>query len=238
MANECRKQSVCSVAGCGKKHTKFVHLDHDAGRRVGSTGTDGAEVSNASANASAFGSLVSLPIVPVIVNGTHQAYGLLDSGSTNSFVSESLVNKMELAGSEVSYRMNTLSQSIQVNSRTVSLNLSPLSGECQSTLDRALVIPSIPATYSCRSGDLRDFPHLADLPIQTFDHDVHADILIGMDNPHLLMPLEIRCNDQNRLDPYATRTYFGWSGNGPLASTRSSEVYSNFVDVERHIENL
>ena len=28
-SNACRKQSVCSVPGCGRKHTKFLHVYHD-----------------------------------------------------------------------------------------------------------------------------------------------------------------------------------------------------------------
>ena len=26
-SKNCRKTSVCSVSGCGKKHTKFIHVD-------------------------------------------------------------------------------------------------------------------------------------------------------------------------------------------------------------------
>ena len=33
-SKKCRKTSVCSVSGCGKKHTKFIHVDFNDNSRV------------------------------------------------------------------------------------------------------------------------------------------------------------------------------------------------------------
>ena len=69
--------------------------------------------------------------------------------------------------------------------------------------------------------------------------NLQAEILIGMDNAHLLMRLEIKCNENVPNQPYAMRTYFGWTlcvtvdGLNPC-----NNVFSNFVSVDQQVENL
>lgn len=103
-AEECKKDSVCSVPGCGRRHTKFIHVDSPTQRVMDTSGSNkhnnighGLEKSDANdgnaniasnASANAFGTNVYLPIVAVRVNKTSQAYALLDSGSINTFISE------------------------------------------------------------------------------------------------------------------------------------------------------
>ncbi|XP_076057184.1 uncharacterized protein LOC143034699 [Oratosquilla oratoria] len=65
------------------------------------------------------------------------------------------------------------------------------------------------------------------------------DVLIEMDNAWLLKPLEVRGGSgESKHQPYATRTYFGWSVNGPISVGKPRNVGSYFassieVDVER-----
>ena len=63
--------------------------------------------------------------------------------------------------------------------------------------------------------------------------DVQVDVLIGMDNAYALMPLEVRCSSSDRRQPYATRTLFGWSLNGPVDNNSCLQVSSHFVDLGR-----
>ena len=93
----CQRTYRCSVPNCGKKHSKFIHVDTRESRSdVTPTGSNDTcpsvpSGSNASANIDNNKSHVHLPIVPVTCNGgSHIFHALLDSGSTNSFVSESL----------------------------------------------------------------------------------------------------------------------------------------------------
>ena len=65
-----------------------------------------------------------LPIVPVIVNGSSRpVYALLDSVSTNTFVTKQLAQERQLQGKYVQYSMSTLDQSSEVKSTTVSFCL-------------------------------------------------------------------------------------------------------------------
>ena len=48
-ANKCRKPSVCSVPGCGRKHSKFLHTDALSDATFGETNQSGTgEVTNGS----------------------------------------------------------------------------------------------------------------------------------------------------------------------------------------------
>ena len=62
-------------------------------------------------------------------------------------------------------------------------------------------------------------------------------MLIGMDNAHLLIPLEIKLGSKTS-DPYATRTMLGWSLNGPVGDRQNQPVFSHCISVEQQISNL
>lgn len=230
---ECRKQSVCTVPGCGRRHTKFIHVDDIPSRGNNGNGQGTFEASNASANT--FGSAVYLPIVPVIVNGRIRAHALLDSGSTNTFISKSLSTRLGLDGTQISYRMSTLCKQSEMSSRVVEMSLSPEgtgTGDGM-VLKNVLVVDDIPAKYPRQVIDISKYSHLADLPITT---EGKVEILIGMDNAQLIMPIDVRSSPDNQL--YATKTRFGWSLNGPVEGATSSEVCSHFVNIEQQVENL
>ncbi len=115
---------------------------------------------------------------------------------------------------------------------------SPEGGEAVQ-LTNGLVIPDIPARHPSKQIDIRHYPHLSDLPLNNGGKLVKADILIGMDNGHLMIPYEVRCNPNGNNESYATRTYFGWALSGPVAGS-SRQVYANCIQtaIKQHIEVL
>ena len=145
---QCRDPTTCSV--CGRKHSKFIHFDRSQGgddRRpeVSEKDRSNNDVDNNAtvASTSAFGSTVYLPIVTVVVNGEH-ALGLLDTGSTNSFITKSLASRLDLRGKPHSFVMNTVSDSRGTDSMNVSVTLSNCEGSFVQKVDDMLVVPDIP----------------------------------------------------------------------------------------------
>ena len=126
-AHKCRKPSVCSVPGCSRKHTKFLHTDVLTDAMVSETNQPGTGgVTNGSVPSSTVSGNVYLPIVPVKVNHeSHVTYALLDSGSTSAFISQRLASRLSLDGDTVGYRMNTLDRSPNVKSKVVSISVAP-----------------------------------------------------------------------------------------------------------------
>ena len=72
---------------------------------------------------------------------------------------------------------------------------------------------------------LDEYAHLRDLPM--IPGNVKVDILIGKDNPEALIPLEVRRGKEG--DPFAVRTLFGWSVNGPVGDKANKQVTAHFI---------
>ena len=213
--------------GCGRKHTKFIHINEpvDSGNETKQVGSDSikardTEVSDATVvNVStSIGVNVHMPVVEVRVNDQCNTYALLETASTSSFCSQKLVDNFQL---------NTLSQSqSDKTSQIVDLNLiSPNNGEAL-RLTGVYVVEDIP--FKTSSVDVENYPHLQDIPLN-INNDSTVQILIGQDNAEALIPLETRRGKKG--DPFAVRTLFGWSMNGPIAvrDKINQKVISHFV---------
>ena len=235
VSTTCYKQSMCTVPNCNRKHSELLHTDTvDDDNAV----HDDIQVCNIATQRE--GASVYLPLVPVIVNGSsYPVYALLDSGSTNTFVTKQRVQKLKLQGKDVQYNMSTLGQISEVKSTTVSFCLTSVQDDVKFDVMTALAVNSIPVRYSGSVIDIDQYPYLADLDLPRLSSDVRVDILIGMDNADALMPLEVKCSDKQKRQPYATRTLFGWSLNGPVGNlTNSLQVSSHFVNLEQRISKL
>ena len=84
-------------------------------------------------------------------------------------------------------------------------------------------VPKLPVSND--SEDVISFPYLRDLQIQTIDADI--GLLIGCDIPKALEPHETRVSQGE--GPYATRTMFGWTVNGPFVRMGQPQPVCNFV---------
>ena len=144
--------------------------------------------------------------------------------SRTTFVTQQLATQLKLKGKEVSYSVSTLGHSSEVSSKTESINITSVDANQVLKADTVLVVGSIPVRYPTNYVYINLYPHLADLPMPRVGNDVQVDVLIGMDNAYALMPLEVRCSSSDRRQPYATRTLFGWSLNGPVDKLMSAGI--------------
>ncbi len=210
---QCKKPSVCSVPGCGEKHTKFLHE------------IDTEELRDVQAN-TAIDSDVLMPIIPVLVNGRHKVHALLDTGSTGSFCTQEMVEKLGLNKKPVTYTLGTLSASKEIrNTSSVNFEVTDVDSEEVLSLSEVLVIKEIPVSKTPSSVD---FPHLKDVPFTR--GDVKVDLLIGQDNAEALIPLEVIRGQKG--EPFAVKTLFGWTVNGPMSNVTSHRIISNYIKTQ------
>ena len=237
----CRRPTRCTVPDCNQKHTKFIHINNrssDSAVEVNSGNdsivNDGVRLINANVSTN---SDVHMPVIAVSVNHSREVCALLDSGSSNSFITKALVNSLNLSGNVVSYSLNTLSGEQNVKSHAVNVSLSSLDGAESLELHNVYVIDNIPVYTS--TPKIQEYSHFKGL--QLVDGGQEVQILIGQDNAEALIPLEVRRG--NKGDPFATRTLFGWSVNGPDAMSKSinNKVLSNFIcatSIEEKVKQL
>jgi len=182
--SHCRKDSVCSVPGCGQKHTKFIHINQNQNRMQNlsvnsetSRSGNSPQILNANAD---IGAEVFMPVVPVVVNGKRDTFALLDSASSSSFCSRSLVQSLGIQGRSTSYSLSTLSKTAESKQTSVvDLMLASSDGRETLMLYNVLVVDKIPVRCP-PSEALHMYDHLRDLPI--VDRIDDAEILIGQDN--------------------------------------------------------
>ena len=92
----CRRCAMCSVPGCGKRHSKFIHINKDINQGGNSQNNDAdssVRVVNASVSTP---SNVHMPFVAVRVNAGYETCALLDTASSNTFCSQTLVDALKL----------------------------------------------------------------------------------------------------------------------------------------------
>ena len=169
--------------------------------------------------------------VSVVVNESYKTHALLDSDSTNSFITSDAVTSLGLSSKTVIYTKSTVDTPCMTTStKVVNFILYSLDGSKSLTMSNVFVVEEVPYTYSpCR--DLSIYPHLSDVPISPVYPPAKVDLLIGQDNSEALVPLQVLKGNPG--DPFGVLTKFGWTLNSvvPGSSTHcvSHCVVSNFV---------
>ena len=245
---ECRSESTCEAPGCRMKHTKFLHTSRPrADTQRGEQSKESAENKTDATVAACVGTpRVVLPVVKVKITAlsgrSRETFALLDSGSTNTFCQDSLLRDLQSKGEHTNLHLTTLnSKGNKVSTSVHTLQLSDPQGRSKVTVDRVYSRPAIPISTECmvKYEDLEKWEHLKGISVPNQTEGAQVELLIGQDCPHILMPLEVRASEQG--GPFATRTLFGWSINGPLAETTGRSTASvNFVSskLERQVEEF
>ena len=228
---------------CNLNHSTYIHVDDiivnkdvdvdvntvmpSQMQTTNSAGTAGAN----SADDMPSSDYTFMPTVSVVVNESYKTYALLDSGSTNSFITSDAVTSLGLSSKTVIYKHSTVDTPCMTTStKVVNFVLYSLDGTESLSMSNVFVVEEVPYTYSpCR--DLSVYPHLSDIPISPVHPPAKVDILIGQDNSDALVPLQVLKGNPG--DPFSVLTKFGWTLNSVVPGISpdcvSFAVVSNFV---------
>ena len=168
--------------------------------------------------------------VSVVVNKSYKTHALLDSGSTNYFITSDAVKCLALSGKTVTHKRSTVDTLCMTNTKVVNFILYSLDGTESLSMSNVFVVEEVPYTYShCR--DLSIYPHLSDIPISPVHPPAKVDLLIGQDHSEALVPLQVLKGNPG--DPFGVLTKFGWTLNSVVPGISpdcvSLAVGSNFV---------
>ena len=249
-ARFCRTDILCSVADCGGKHHELLHFDRRRAmrpqrqeyspRRPGASNTtqsDGGRVQSHACHATR-SRQVYLPVVPALIQGK-VAYCLLDTGSSCTLITKRFANELGIEGTQVCCNVDTVNSSASWNTEAVEVELKSMDGEQVTRLRNVLVVTDIPAEVPCRTIDLSIYEHLKDLPIEFASTGTCVDVLIGMDHPELLVPLDVRRDVSKSGMPYACLTTLGWALQGPVSDNDRTRVNNvNLKDISERVDIL
>ena len=237
----CPADIVCKK--CSLNHSTYIHVNDvivnkDVDVDVNTvtpvdipTNSSGTTLASNSADDTPGSDYTFMPTVSVVVNESYKTHALLDSGSTNSFITSDAVKCFGLSGKTVIYRHSTVDTLCMTTStKVVNFILYSLDGSKSLTMSNVFVVEEVPYTYSpCR--DLSAYPHLSDIPISPVHPPTKVDILIGQDYSEALVPLQVLKGNPG--DPISVLTKFGWTLNSVVPGSSpdcvSLAVVSNFV---------
>ena len=225
---------------CTLNHSTYIHVDDiivnkDVDVDVNTVMPSQMQTTNSAGTAGA-NSADDMPssdytFMPTVVNESYKTHALLDSDSTNSFITSHAVTSLGLSSKTVIYKHSTVdTPCITTSTKVVNIILFSLDGSKSLTMSNVFVVEEVPYTYSpCR--DLSVYPHLSDIPISPVHPPAKVDILIGQDNSDALVPLQVFKGNPG--DPFAVLTKFGFSLSGVVPDDSSDcvshAIVSNFV---------
>ena len=226
---------------CNLNHSTYTHVDDvivnkDVDVNTVTpvdipTNSSGTTLASNSADVTPSSDYTFMPTVSVVVNESYNTHALLDSGSTNSFITSDAVKCLALSGKTSIYKCSTVNTPCMTTStKVVNFILYSLDGTESLSMSNVFVVEEVPYTYShCR--DLSMYPHLSDVPISPVYPPAKVDLLIGQDNSEALVPLQVLKGNPG--DPFVVLAKFGWTLNSVVPGSSpdcvSLAVVSNFV---------
>ncbi|XP_043217561.1 uncharacterized protein LOC122379413 [Amphibalanus amphitrite] len=212
-SRQCRKRKTCSK--CGSRHPTLLHMDsrNSEKERPGPLPEPRSEVCGGTTTDRA-GPVMS--ILPVLVTGrngkTSKTYAFLDSGSSATFITNALAEKLKLKGEETSLAITTVEQDeLKISSQALTgLQVSSLDGSGSVKLPCTYTIKKIPVTSSDipDASVVQQWPHLAGIKIPVVEAE-DVGLLIGCNCPLAMEPWDVvHCEDGG---PYAIKTRLGWT---------------------------
>ena len=213
----CPADIVCKK--CSLNHSTYIHVDDvivnkDVDVNTVTpvdipTNSSGTTLASNSADDTPSSDYTFMSTVSVVVNESYKTHALLDSDSTNSFITSHAVTSLGLSSKTAIYKHSTVDTPCMTTStKVVNIILYSLDGSKSLTMSNVFVVEEVPYTYSpCR--DLSVYPHLSDIPISPVHPPAKVDILIGQDNSEALVPLQVLKGNPG--DPFSVLTKFGWT---------------------------
>ena len=186
---------------------------------------------------------VALPVVQVRITAksglSAVAYALLDSGLTNTFCTTSLLEKIKSGGRCTHLSLATLQNQGKLETTVHELEVTDPQGHNQVTLDHMYAMKRIPVSRDCsvQLKELERWQHLKGLEVTGLPDDADVEMLIGQDCPEVLVPLKVTAAEDHESAPFATKTLYGWTINGPIreahrGTTAVSSMMTCAVDTQ------
>ena len=190
-STDCRSRT-CSVPNCRRQHNKLLHSDFSKKE----TTTNVSDATTALATNITQG---GLPVVRIkLVNGNHSLnmLAMCDTGSSISFVDNSIISTLQLQGRKASLSVAGIHGSEYVKTETVPIAVSAYERSRPLTTVQFYVHEKL--TLGDQMVDLQElkdrYPHLKNLPNQCCNLN-EVQVILGQDCYDIHHPLEYKRSD-------------------------------------------
>ena len=179
-----------------------------------------------------------IQIVPVsIQSGGNRlnTYAFFDSGSTVTFIDQSVQEKLRAQGTDVTLNISGIHGTKDLKTEKIPLKIKGLHSKVHSI--EAFAHPSISlGNTNYNYNKLKqNFNHFSVLPIKSFNL-MEVGIILGQDAYELKRPLDYKIG--TRSEPFAVLTELGWVVSGPITVKRRQNAFTEDVKVAENIQTL
>ena len=180
-----------------------------------------------------------LQIVPVSIQSDGNrlnTYAFLDSGSTVSFIDQSVQEKLRAQGTDVTLKIAGIHGTKDLKTEKIPLKIKGVHSKVHSI--EAFAHPSISlGNKNYNYNKLKqNFNHLSVLPYKSFNL-MEVGIILGQDAYELQRPLDYKIG--KRSEPFAVLTELGWVVSGPMTGKRRQNVcHFAFTEDVKVAENI
>ena len=155
-------------------------------------------------------------------------YAFLDSGSTVSFIDQSVKDQLQAKGTDVTLNIAGIHGTQNFRTEKVPIKIKGLHSKVHSI--EAFTNPSISlgnTTYDCKELK-NNFRHLNVLTNRTFNK-MEVGIILGQDAYEIQGPLDYKIGTQS--EPFAVLTELGWVISGPMTG-KKNQIGFHFASTE------
>ena len=180
-----------------------------------------------------------LQIVPASIQSGGDrlnTYAFLDSGSTVSFIDQSVQEKLRAQGTDVTLNIAGIHGAKDLKTEEVPLKIKGLHSKVHSIEAFAQPSISMGKTNYNYSQLKQSFNHFSILPNKSFNL-MEVGIMLGQDAYELQLPLDYKIG--TRSEPFDVLTDLGWVVSGPMTGRRRQNVcHFAFTEDVKVAENI
>ena len=195
MINDCKSERVCGVNGCTKKHNRMLHLDFEKSQKDNKSEEPRSQNRAGSSSMLSTGNFGFLHLIPISIGkdkGCVETIALGDTGSTVSFMDQSLVSLLRLKGKESAMSLAGIHGLSDLKTEVLTANVPPSEQETIGDTLTFCIHPNLNVgdkKYHFKrlkqEYDSLSLSNLPDIEIPIKD----VKVILGKDAYHLIRPL-------------------------------------------------
>ncbi len=256
---KCPKSRKCGKDGCKSSHNTLLHgaervfpatdkiqkLNQSSGssnspKPAASAAQDTAKQTSKLTSLTDVKGLLQVKLIDVVTPSgkSARALSLCDTGGSHSWMSHSLAERLDVAGTDIRLIVNGINTQKTVDTSMVTVTIHPLGDK---TCDPFELSPYLSANLNVGSDTIdvpslqEVYPHLSVLDPVNYSY-AQVEIILGQDVYHAIRPIEYfeAESKHSKHSPVAVRIPIGWVLSGPLPSTSTfaSTCFKAVIDTE------
>ncbi|XP_040152637.1 uncharacterized protein LOC120894230 [Anopheles arabiensis] len=230
----CKNRSRCGINDCAFRHHALLHdpdaiespstADRERRHFPRTSGSQTHQVINNYHQSNPMSALFR--IVPVTAYGPGvmiKTFAFLDEGSSMTLMDEDLAKQLGVKGDRRPLCIKWTGDTTRVEpaSMMIDLQIGPVTSTKRFTLKAVRTVTSLSLPQQTFTMDDKRWDHLKQLPLPEY-RDARPQLLIGLDNLRLAVPLKTR--EGLAGEPVAVKTRLGWCVYGKTAGSQIGRV--------------